>query len=52
VAAERLEEDVGFGQVLAVRALALVQVRDGVEPEPIDSAVQPEVEDLEEGWCE
>ena len=34
----------GLGQVLAVRALALVEVRHGVEAQPVDAHVEPEVE--------
>src|SRR5215475_10722049 len=37
-----------LGQVLAGRALALVQIRNGVEPQPVDAESEPEVEDLED----
>ena len=43
-APELLEERVGLGQVLAVRALALVEVRDGVEAQPVDAQLEPEVD--------
>ena len=36
------EEGVRLRQVLAVGALALVEVRHGVQPEPVDPEVQPE----------
>ncbi len=47
VRADPLEHVVGLGQVLAVGALALVQVRHGVEAEPVDAHVEPVVEHLE-----
>ena len=46
VRAQLLEERVGLGQVLAVRALALVQVRDRVEAQPVDAHLEPEVHRL------
>ncbi len=49
VAAQLLEEDVRLGQVLATGAVALVQVGDGVEAQAVDAALQPEVEDAEDG---
>ena len=48
VLAQLLEERVGLGQVLAVGALALVEVRHRVETDPVDAGVHPEVEDLEQ----
>ena len=49
VPAELPQELVGFGQVLAVGAVAFEQVRDGVEPETVNAAVQPEVHCLGDG---
>ncbi len=48
VPAEGLQEGVGLGQVLAVRALALVQIGDGIESETVDAHLEPEVDALEE----
>ena len=45
--ADALEVLVRLGQVLAVGALALVEVRDGVEAEAVEPEVQPEAQDLE-----
>jgi hypothetical protein len=45
----RLRTVVGLGQVLAVGALALVQVGHGVEAEPVDAHVEPVVEHVEHG---
>ena len=42
-----LQELVRLGQVLAVRALALVEVRDGVEAQAVDAQLEPEVERLQ-----
>ena len=42
-----LEVVVRLGQVLAVRAVALVQVRHRVEPEAVHAEVEPEAQDLE-----
>ena len=47
VGAQSLQHGVGLGQVLAVRALALVEIGDGVEAQAVDAHVEPEVEDLE-----
>ena len=44
VLAQPLEDLVGLGQVLAVGALALVEVRHGVEAQAVDAHVEPEVE--------
>jgi hypothetical protein len=51
VAAELLEVVVGLRQVLAVGALALVEVGDRVEPEPVHAGLGPEVEHLGERSC-
>ena len=48
VLAELSQEGVRLGQVLAVGALALVQVGDGVEPHAVDAHVDPEVEGFED----
>ena len=45
--ADPLQELMGLGQVLAVGALALEQVRHGVQPEPVQAHVEPEPDDLE-----
>ena len=39
----------GLGQVLAVGAVALVQVRHGVEAQAVDTHVEPVVEHVEDG---
>jgi hypothetical protein len=39
----------GLGQVLAVGALALVEVGDRVEPQPVDPGVEPELDGLDDG---
>ena len=49
VAAQPTKERVGLGEVLAVRAVPLVQVRDGVEAESVDAHAEPEVDDLRDG---
>ena len=46
VGAQLAQERVRLRQVLAIGAVALVQVRDGIEPQPVDAKVQPEVERL------
>ena len=46
--AQFLEELVGRRLALAVALLGLVQIRDGVEPEPVDAHVHPEPHDLED----
>ena len=43
----RLQVLVGLGQVLAVGAVALEQVRHGVEAEPVEADVEPEADDVE-----
>ena len=45
--AHALQEVVRLGQVLAVRPVALVEVRDGVEPEAVEPEVEPEAEHVE-----
>ena len=47
VVAQPLQHLVGLGQVLAVRPLLLVQVGHGVEAQPVDAHVEPEVDDRE-----
>ncbi len=47
VRAELLQELVRRLEVLAVRALGLVEIGDGVEPQPVDAEAEPEVDDLE-----
>ena len=42
--ADALQDGVGLGQVLVDGAVALDQVRDGVEAQPVDPHVQPEVQ--------
>ncbi len=46
VAAQRLQVLVGLREVLAVRALTLVEVGHRVEPHPVDAHVEPELGDL------
>ena len=43
--AQLLDDLVRFAQILVVRALALDQIRDGVEAEPVDPHVEPETHD-------
>ena len=45
--ADLLQDVVRLRQVFAVRALALDQVRHGIEPQAIDAHVEPELHDLE-----
>ena len=47
--AAALEEGVGLGQVLTVRAFPDVEIRDGVEAESVDPEVQPESHDVDHG---
>ncbi len=42
----------GFEQVLAVGALALEQVGNGVEPQAVDAAIQPETQHVEHGLAD
>ncbi len=49
VARAALQEVVRLGQVLAVRALAFVEVGHGVEAQAVDAHVEPEVERLNHG---
>jgi hypothetical protein len=44
VTAQVLEKGVGLGEVLAGRALAGVQVRNRVEPQPVDAHLEPVVD--------
>ena len=46
--AQQPQERVRFGQVLAVGALALVEIRDGVQAESVDAQVEPEVDHLQD----
>ena len=46
VRADGADDGVGFGQVLAVRAFALDQIRHGVQPEAVHAHIEPEVHDL------
>jgi hypothetical protein len=41
---------VGGGQVLAIRPLALDEIRDRIEPQPVHAHVQPEVHRLRDGF--
>ena len=45
--ADALQHRVGLGQVLVVGALALHQVRHGIEPQPVDAEFQPVAQDGE-----
>ena len=45
--AEFREEPVGFGKVLATGALAFVEIRHGVQPQPVHSQVEPEIHHFE-----
>ncbi len=49
VPAQFLQEGVRFRQVLAVGALALVEIRHGVQPQPVDAQAEPEIEGSEDG---
>ena len=44
--AQLLEHGVGLGQVLAGRALALDEIGHGVDAEPVDAEIEPELHDL------
>ena len=46
-AADDLDDFVGLAQVLVAGARAFHQVRDGIQPEPVHSEVQPEVHDAQ-----
>ena len=48
VRAQLPQEGVRLGQVLAVRPLALVEVRHGIQPHAIHAHLQPEIDDPEE----
>ncbi len=45
VRAQLLQEPVGLGQVLAAGAVALVEVRDGVQAQPVHAELEPEVDE-------
>jgi hypothetical protein len=47
VAAELPQELVGRLEVLAARPVLLVEVRDGVEPQPVETEIEPVVDDRE-----
>ena len=47
--ADALDERVRLGQVLPRRAVALVQVGHGVEPEPVEPEVEPEAHEVDHG---
>ena len=44
-----LEEGVGLGEVFVVGALAFAQIRYGVQAQPVDAGVEPELYCLEDG---
>ena len=46
--ADLLQHLVGFRQVLVVRALALDEIGDGIEPEPVHAHVEPEPHHLDD----
>ena len=43
VSAQFAQEGVGLGQVLAVRAFALEEIRHGVEAQAVDAHPEPEI---------
>src|SRR5258708_28156122 len=45
--ADPTQEGVGLGKILAVGALAFEQVRNRVQPKPIDSEAKPESQDVD-----
>ena len=47
--AEGLEELMGLGQVLAVGSLALIEIGHGIQPQPVDPQLEPEIDDGENG---
>ena len=47
--AEAAQVLVGLGEVLAVRAVALEEVRHGVEAEAVEPEAEPEPDDVEHG---
>ena len=49
LAPQPAEEVVGLGQVLAVGAVALEQVGDGVEPEAVEADVEPVADHVDHG---
>ena len=46
VRAQLLQIDVRLGQIFAVRSFALVEIRNGIEPQAVDAHVEPEIEHL------
>src|SRR5579884_1128035 len=50
--AQLFEENMRFGQVLAVGSLALIQVGHGIQPHSINTHCQPEVHHLEKGFSD
>ena len=46
--ADPLQDLVRLGEVLAVRAFALDQVRHRVEPQPVDAEIEPEPHDADD----
>ena len=49
LAAQALQYLVGFGQVLVDRPLPLDQIRDRVQPHPVDPEIEPEPHDVDDG---
>jgi hypothetical protein len=47
--ADALEHRMGFGKVLVVGAFAFDQIRDRIEPQPIDAEIEPEAHHAEHG---
>ena len=47
VAADRFDDVMGFGEVLAGGALALHQIRDGVQTQSVNAHLEPEIHHLE-----
>ena len=47
--ADALDHRVGLGQVLVAGALALAQIRDGIEPEAVDAEIEPVAHHLDDG---
>ena len=45
--ADPFQDRVRLGQVFVVGALALDQIRHGVEPQAVDAQIQPEAHDAE-----
>ena len=49
VGAQLLQELVGLREVLAGGAFTFIQIRDGIEAQPVDPQIEPEVHDLDDG---